>query len=55
MISGGEVKLHVQKVGNEFHAVIGSDMAWDTMLGKDMENEELCKLLRCDGIMSRNE
>ena len=43
MISGSEVKLHVQcsskgleEVGYKFHTVIGSDMAWDTMLGKDM-------------------
>src|SRR5882672_7081857 len=62
MIPRSEVKLHVQcgsegseKVGNKFHAVIGSDVAWDTILGKDVENEELCKLLRHDGIMSWNE
>ena len=51
MISGGEVELHVQcssermeEVGYEFCTAIGSDMARDTVLGKDMENEELCKL-----------
>jgi len=43
MISGSEVKLHVQhsserpkEVGYEFHAMIRSDVAWDTMLGEDM-------------------
>jgi len=43
MISGSEVKLHVQcgsegpeEVGYEFHTMIRSDVAWDTMLGKDM-------------------
>ena len=51
MISRSEVKLHVQcssesmeEVGYEFHTAIGSDMARDTVLGKDVENEELCKL-----------
>ena len=46
MVSGSEVKFHVQcgsegleEVGNEFRAAVGSDMAGDTMLGKDMENE----------------
>ena len=42
-------------MGYKFGSTIGGDMAWDTMLGKDMENEELCKLLRCDGIMSQDE
>jgi len=43
MISGSEVKLHVQcssegpeEVGYKFHTVTGSDMARDTMLGKDV-------------------
>jgi len=43
MISGSEVKLLVQhgskgpeKVGNEFHTAIGSDVAWDTVLGEVM-------------------
>jgi len=51
MISGSEVKLHVQcssegleEVGYKFHIAIRSDVAWNTMLGKDMWNEELCKL-----------
>ena len=43
MISGSEVKLHVQcsskgleEVGYKFHTAIGSDVAWDTVFGKDM-------------------
>jgi len=43
MISRSEVKLHVQRssegpeeVGYEFHTVISSDMARDTVLGKDV-------------------
>jgi len=62
MISGSEVKLHVQcgsegleKVPYKFHTMIRSDMTWDTMLGEDVWNEELCKLWRCGGIMSQNE
>ena len=62
MITGSEMQLHVQsdskrveEMGNEFRPVIGSDVAWNFMLGEDMKNEELCKLLRCDQIMSQNE
>src|SRR5882724_6870497 len=51
VISRSEVKLHVQRssegpeeVGYEFCTTIGGDMARDTVLGEDMENEELCKL-----------
>ena len=43
MISGSEVKLHVQcssevmeEVGYKFHTAIGSDVAWDTVLGEVM-------------------
>jgi len=61
MISGSEVKAScpmwfqgLEKVGNIFHAVIGSHMAWDTMLGKDVE-KRVVQLLRCDGMVSRNE
>jgi len=43
MISGSEVKHHVQcssegleEVGYEFHTAIGSDVTWNTMLGKEM-------------------
>ena len=42
-------------MGDEFRSVIGSDMAWNSMLGEDVKNEELCKLLRCDCVMSWNE
>jgi len=42
MISRSEIKLHVQcssegpEVGYKFHIAIGSDMAWDAVLGEDM-------------------
>ena len=46
MISGSEMKFHVQcgsegpeEVGNKFRATIGGDVAWNTMLGEDVENE----------------
>ena len=62
MIAGSEMQLHVQsdsegleEMGDKFRSVIGSDMAWDSVLGEDVKNEELCKLLRCDHIMCRNE
>jgi len=41
-----EMKFHVQcgsegleEMGYKFRAVIGSDMAWNTMLGENMENK----------------
>ena len=42
-------------MGDEFGSVVGSDVAWNSVLGEDMKNEELCKLLRCDHVVSRNE
>jgi len=62
VISGSEVKLHVQcssegmeEMGYEFCTMIGSDMAGDTMLGKDVEDEQLCKLWGHHGILSQDE
>ena len=62
MISRSEVKLHFEcssegpeEVGYEFRATIGSDLAWNTMLRENMENEWLRELLRRNGVMSRNE
>ena len=62
MISGSEMQLHVQcdsewveEMGNEFGSVIGSNVAWDSVLGEDMKNKELCKLLRRNHVVSRNE
>ena len=40
---------------DEFGSTVGSDMAWNSVLGEDVRNEELCKLLRCNHIVSRNE
>ena len=57
-----EMQFHIQseserveEMGDEFRSMIRSDMAWNSMLGEDVKNEELCKLLRCDCVMSRNE
>ena len=42
-------------MGDKFRSAVGSDVAWNSMLGEDVENEELCKLLRRNHVMSRNE
>ena len=62
MINGSEMQFHVQsdskraeKMGDEFGSAIGSDVAWNSMLGEDVKNEELCKLLRHNRVMSQNE
>ena len=62
MVIGSEMEFHVQgdskgleEMGNEFRSTIGSDVTWNSMLGEDVKNEELCKLQRCDHIMSQNE
>ena len=62
MITRSEMQLHVQsdserveEMGDEFGSAIRSDVAWNSMLGEDMKNEELCRLLRRDRVMSWNE
>ena len=42
-------------MGDEFGSMVGSDVAWNSVLGEDMKNEELCKLLRRNCVVSRNE
>ena len=42
-------------MGDEFGSAVRSDVAWDSVLGEDVKNKELCKLLRRDHVMSRNE
>ena len=42
-------------MGDEFESAVGSDVAWDSVLGEDVKNEELCKLLRRNCVVSRNE
>ena len=42
-------------MGNKFGSAIGSNVAWNSMLGEDVKNEELCKLLRHDRVVGRNE
>ena len=51
MITGSEMKLHVkcfskgaEKAGDEFRAVVRSDMFWNTVLGEHMHNEQHCKV-----------
>ena len=62
MITGSEMQLHVQsnseraeEMRNEFGSAVGSDVAWNSMLGEDVKNKELCNLLRHDHVVSRNE
>ena len=40
---------------DEFGSAVGSNMAWNSMLGEDVKNEELCKLLRRNHVVSRDE
>ena len=35
---------------DKLRAPVRGNMAWDSMLGKDMENEQLCQLNRCDSV-----
>ena len=42
-------------MGDKFGSAVRSDVAWDSVLGEDVKNKELCKLLRCDRIVGRNE
>ena len=42
-------------MGNKFGSAVGSDVAWDSVLGEDVKNKELCKLLRRDCVVGRNE
>ena len=42
-------------MGDEFGSAVGSNMAWNSVLGEDVKNKELCKLLRCNHVVSRNE
>ena len=52
MITGSEVELHVkcfsegaEKVGDEFGAMVRSDMFRNAVLGEHMHNEQHCKVL----------
>ena len=62
MITRSEMQLHVQsdserveEMRDEFGSAVGSDMVWNSVLGEDVKNEELCKLLRHNHVMSWNE
>jgi len=45
MVSGSEMKfmsnavLRTRRSGKQIHAAIRSDVAWNAMLGEDVENE----------------
>ena len=42
-------------MGDKFRSAVGSDVAWNSMLGEDVENEELCKLLRRYCVVGQTE
>ena len=62
VISRSEVKLHIQslserseKMGNELRSAVRCDMSGNSMFGKHMDYEELCKLCGCDSVVGCNE
>ena len=53
MITGSKVKLHikcfsegVEKAGDKFGAVVGSDMFRNAVFGEHMHSEQHCKVFR---------
>ena len=42
-------------MGDEFGSAVRSDVAWNSVFGEDVKNKELCKLLRRNRVVSRNE
>ena len=40
---------------DEFRSSVRSNMAWNSVLGEDVKNEELCNFLRHDHVVSQNE
>ena len=40
---------------DKFGSSVRSNVAWNSVLGEDVKNKELCKLLRCDHVVSQNE
>jgi len=62
VISRSEMKPHVkcspegmEEMGHKFGSMVRGDVAWNTMLGEDVEDKELCEMWRCDGIVSWDE
>ena len=62
MITRSEVKLHVkcfsegtEKAGDEFGAMVGSDMFQNTMLGGHVHNEQHCKVFGSAVDVCQNE
>ena len=62
MISGGEVQFHAksssegaEEPGGKLRAAVASDVRWNSVLGKDMSDEEFCKLDSGNGVVRRKE
>ena len=62
MITGSEVELHVkcfsegaEKAGDEFRAMVGSDMFRNAMFGEHVHNEQHCKVFGSAVNGCRNE
>jgi len=58
MVTGSEVELHVEgfsktteEMGDEFGASVGSDVEWDSVLGKDIHYKKVCELDCHEGIV----
>ena len=61
MITGGEVEANIQgftqrpkKVGDELRTSIGGDVGGNSMLRKDVEEEEFGQLQRSDHVVCRD-
>ena len=45
----------LEEMEDELQSSIGGDMRWNSMLGEHMEDKEMSKLSRGDGVVSQNE
>jgi hypothetical protein len=61
MVSQSKVQLHIQglferteETRHEFRAPVRSDVRWNSMLGKYMDDEQFGQLSGGDSIMSQN-
>ncbi|KXN88025.1 hypothetical protein AN958_07408, partial [Leucoagaricus sp. SymC.cos] len=62
VITGGKMQLHIQcftkrseEVRNKLRASVRGNMSGDSMLRKDMENEQAGQIGGSNGVMSRDE
>ena len=58
MITQCEMQLHIkgfpertEEMGDKLRATIRCNVGWDSMLGKDVEYEQLCELRASDHIV----